>query len=303
MSCTFRLFWLREDGCDAGTLLRADQLDSRIKDRVLELANGDGAEIGIRLPFFDKREWRRREELLSGLTLKRSGNAIVCSLPVSGAVRDHAAQLALFHPAWKTAPRERDDNYFRVWRSVSVRLQAMLRQSIAAEYFTNNARYEDREKAYPMLVYQTARLFHGRPPTDFAYDLSDYPECQDTLASTWKMTGNAMQRLLAGIESRLNAAGLPVLARRYAPMWYKDVLVAVQKKSATYIDLIARESMFINAVLDLGTARTAAAVNRFARTTNVALRKVYGMDVRTLALKCLDEATSLLDDWRCCTTA
>jgi len=54
--------------------------------------------------------------------------------------------------------------------------------------------------------------------------------------------------------------------------------------------------MFINAVIDLGAERTASSVNRFARTANLALRKVHGMDMRPLALEGLEEATRILSE-------
>ena len=148
MKQAFRLHWLREDGCDAGTLLRADQLDPQIQQRVLELIKGEAGEFAIRLPFLDKREYRRRDEILSGLTLKRHGNAIICSPPVAYAVRDRAAQLALTNPAWTSAPSERDRSYYRIWREISMTLQGSLRRLIAEEYFRDARRFEDRESAY-----------------------------------------------------------------------------------------------------------------------------------------------------------
>ena len=177
-------------------------------------------------------------------------------------------------------------------------IQGFLRRAIADEYFGDMRRVEDRESAYPVLAYRVARIFHGRSATEFAYDLRDYPECPDTLASTWRMTGHALQVQMAQIEQRLLAAGMPVLARRYAPVWYEDVLVAVRKKPRRYVDLLAREALFINALVDLGTERSVAAVNRFARTASLALRKISRMDVRHLALDCLDETTRLLAEQR-----
>jgi hypothetical protein len=298
MKQAFRLHWLREDGCDAGTLLRADQLDPQIQQRVLELIKGEAGEFAIRLPFLDKRENRRRDEILSGLTLIRHGNAIVCSPPVAYAVRDRAAQLALTNPAWTSAPSERDRSYYPIWREISMTLQGLLRRLIAEEYFRDARRFEDRESAYPMLAYRAARLFHGREPTEFTYDLRDYPECKDTLKSTWKMAGQALQIQMAEMEERLHNAGMPALARRYAPVWYEDVLVAVRNRPRRYVDLLARESLFINGLIDLGTERSVAAVIRFARTANLALRKIHGMDVRHMALACLDEATRILRSHR-----
>jgi len=68
----------------------------------------------------------------------------------------------------------------------------------------------------------------------------------------------------------------------------------VRRKPRRYVDLRARESSFINAVVDLGTERSAAAINRFARTAKLALRKIYGMDLRALAFGALEEATRVL---------
>ena len=92
-------------------------------------------EIAIHLPFPDKREWAHRDEILRSLTLQRRGDSIVCSLPTRAALRDRAATLALAHPAWTSAPAERDARYFPAWQGVSVALQAFLRRSIADEYF------------------------------------------------------------------------------------------------------------------------------------------------------------------------
>lgn len=295
MSQSFRLHWLRENGCDAGILVRADQLEPAIRQRALKLAAGDFNEVAIHLPFLDKREWTRREEILRALTLERRGDSIVYSLPIPAALRDRAAMLALSHPAWTGAPADRDPRYFRAWQDVSLALQSFLRHSIAEEYFRDVQRYEHREAAYPVLVYGVSRLFYGRAPAEFTYDLRDYPENQDTLITSWKMTGQGLQRALAEVEQRLYRAGMPALARRYAPLWYEDVMVAVRKKPGAYVDLLAKESAFINAVIDLGTQRSVAAVSRFARMANRSLRGVCGMDLRKLGLAALEEATQVLE--------
>ncbi|HLH42879.1 MAG TPA: hypothetical protein VKV74_07830, partial [Bryobacteraceae bacterium] len=260
MTRGFRLYWLRENGCDAGLRVRAEDLDPAIRQRALELAAGDLNEIKIYLPFLDKREWARRDQILRSLTLERRGDSIVYSLPVPAALRDRAATLALAHPAWTAAPDECEPRYFPVWQDVSLALQSFLRRSIAEECFRDVQRFEDREGAYSMLVYAVARLFYGREPSEFTYDLRDYPENQATLAASWKLTGQPLQRALAEVEQRLYRAGMPALARRYAPIWYEDVMVAVRKRPRRYVDLLAKESAFINAVIDLGTQRSIAAV-------------------------------------------
>lgn len=293
MTKFFRLFWLRESGCDAGTRVRAMDLEPEIRGRVLELAGG-AREITLRLPFLDRNEWRRRSEILSALRLERLDDTIHCVLPPAAALRDLAATLALTHPVWAGAPSERAPYYFPVWRNVSVALQRCLRAWIAAEYFHDLTRYQDRDSAYPMVIYATTRLCYGRPRTEFTYDLSDYPDCHATLAAAWKMIGNSLQAKLARIEAALWEADMPALSRRYAPVWYQDVMVAVRKKPKQFVALLAAESALINALIGLGTERNAAAVNRFAKTANRALRDVYGMDLRKLGTSVLHETTRVL---------
>ena len=205
-----------------------------------------------------------------------------------------AALATLTDPQWRNAPTEHDPEYFRVWQRVSLALQRWLRDGVARAYFEDLSSFENRQAAYPVIVYQASRLCHGRPRTEFTYDLRDYPECRTTLAMSWKLTGRAIQALLRGIGQRLHAAGRTELAHRYAPVWHQDVLVAVQKKPKAYVDLLMAESALINAAIDLGTERSMKAANRFAKTVHLNLRKVYGMDLQALGVGILEEATRVL---------
>jgi len=204
------------------------------------------------------------------------------------------AAAALTDPAWRNTPMERDPGYFWAWQSVSLALQRWLRDRVAGAYFENLNKFENRPAAYPMIVYQASRLCHGRPRTEFTYDLRDYPECRTTLVMSWKLTGRAIQAALGHIERRLNEAGMTELAHRYAPVWHQDVLVAVKKKPKPYVDLLMAESAVINAAIDLGTERTLEAANRFGKTVHLNLRKIYGMDLQGLGVGTLDEATRAL---------
>jgi hypothetical protein len=205
-----------------------------------------------------------------------------------------AATATLTDPQWRDAPTEHDPGYFRVWQQVSLALQRSLRDGVADAYFEDLAHFENRQAAYPVIVYQASRLCHGRPRTEFTYDLRDYPECRTTLVSSWKLTGRAIQAVLKRIELRLNEAGMTELAHRYAPVWHQDVLVAVKKKPKAYVDLLMAESAVINAAIDLGTERTVEAANRFGKTVHLNLRKVYGMDLQALGVGTLEEATRVL---------
>jgi len=209
-----------------------------------------------------------------------------------------AAAATLTDPHWRSAPTEHDPEYFRVWQRVSLALQRTMRDGVAAAYFQDLAHFEDRQAAYPVIVYQASRLCHGRPRTEFTYDLRDYPECHTTLISSWKLTGRAIQAILRRIELRLNEAGMTGLAHRYAPVWHQDVLVAVKKKPKAYVDLLMAESAVINAAIDLGTERSMEAANRFGKTVHLNLRKVCGIDLQRLGVAALEEATRVLSLYR-----
>jgi len=202
----------------------------------------------------------------------------------------------LIDPGWMNAPTERDPGYFQAWQRVSLALQRWLRDQVAGAYFEDLAHFENRQAAYPVIVYQASRLCHGRPRTEFTYDLRDYPECRVTLAMSWKLTGRAIQGVLRGIEERLNSAGMTELAHRYAPVWHQDVLVAVKAKPKAYVDLLMAESAVINAAIDLGTERSVEAANRFDKTVHLNLRKVCGMDLQSLGIGALEAATRVLSE-------
>ena len=291
---SFRLYWARETGCDAGTPLRVEELEPEIRRKVLELARSEPVEIAVELPYMDQREWRKRGEILAALPLQRRGNIISGVLSPGAALRTTAANLALIDPVWKNAPRGDDPRYFADWRKVSAVLQRFLRDSTAEQYFRDISRFENRDTAFPMIVYQAARVCRGRSRGDFTYDLRDYPECRTTLALALKMTGLSLQGILEGIEQRLQTAGMPELARRYSPVWYQDVIRAVRLRPRLFLALLTAESAFINGLVELGLNQTPTGVNGFSKLANRVLRKVHGMDLRPLGIRAMEIATRIL---------
>jgi hypothetical protein len=199
MSKHFLLYWLTESGCNLGTPLAAEQLDPAIRERVLALTatenDGEPGALTLRLPFFDRRESRRRAEILRGLQFVRE-NGVIRSLPPTpnSALRDSAATLVGAHPAWLGAPADSNHRCFQTWQRVSLALQKGLREWIPAFYFGDTARYEDRDGAYPLLVYAASRICRGRPRTEFTYDVAD-PEI---LPRALHMIGRSLQTVLAG---------------------------------------------------------------------------------------------------------
>lgn len=292
-SPTFYLFWLRESGCDAGSPVTAAELPASIQDRILQLA-GSASCLQLRLPYLNRIEERHAEDALAGVAFERTGDLIRAVLDPAAATRDMAATCALTDQVWRGAPGENNPQYFAAWQRVSLHLQRWLRDAFASAYFQDLSRLEDRAATYPVIVYQAARLYYGRPRSDFAYDLRDFPWCKDTLETSWKLTGRHMQRVMTELEARLRQAGQETLARRYSPVWHQDVMVAVQRKPKPYVDLLARESAIINAVIDLGAQPKPETIQRSAGTVNRQLRRVLGMDLRSLGCSVFEEATKAL---------
>jgi hypothetical protein len=187
-------------------------------------------------------------------------------------------------------PKETDPHYFRVWQGVSLALQRRLRTWVPEAYFRKDiTRYEDREAAYPWVVYEACRVCHGRPRTEFTYDIAD----PTTLPAALQGVGRAMQTALSRIEKQLYEAGRPPLARRYAPVWHQDILNAVRKKPRKLVRFLACESAMINALIDWGTVHSAGAEKRFLKTVNSAAR-VYGVDAAQLRATVLEETARVL---------
>jgi hypothetical protein len=188
---------------------------------------------------------------------------------------------------WQGAPEETDAGYFRIWQRVAVELAKSLRRWIPEMYFEDQARFEDRDCAYPVIVFAASRPCYGRPKIEFTYNPGD----PQTLKAALRSIGNPTRSVLAQMEKRLRDAGRPDLAIRYAPFWYQDVLRAVQTKPKILISLLAAETRLIDAVIQLGATRKAA---RFHRAATLALRSVAGLDMRVLAMRALERTSEVL---------
>jgi len=290
------MYWLRESGCDLGTPLDADELDAAIRARVVELAGSDNRTLDLYLPFLDSRESHRRAETLRSATLVREGDTIRSVPPTAAAkLRDKAAMLLAMHPAWTGAPDERHAEYFRTWQAVSLAVQKALRCWIPEIYFRDPARYEERDAAFPLLVYAASRPCRGCPRTEFTYDVAD----AEVLPRALNQIGASLQNVLANVERSLYDSGRPALARRYAPRWHQDVLGAVQKKPRPLLGLLGDEAAVVNALVDLGSGGKMRAVKPFARSAGMALRSMYGEDLRPLAFRVLEETTRTLETTAC----
>src|SRR5258708_4315936 len=167
-------------------------------------------------------------------------------------------------------------DFFSTWQAVSLALQKALRHWIPELAYRGLARYQDRDDTYAMILYEAGRICQGRQRTEFTYDVAD----AITLEAATRLTGHSTQIVLQRIEQRLDAAGDHQLARRYSPVWSQDILRAVRRKPRRLLALIAKDARLVNAVIDLGTARTPIASRRFAYATSTALRSLYRVYMR-----------------------
>lgn len=288
----FRLYWRRETGCDAGTPVNLKDLDAAIRPRIVELAGNDKGPTEIRLPFLDRREWRRRSGSLRRLTFVREGS-VIRYVPASAAaaLRDRTADAMGAHPAWLAAPDQRTPGYFRVWRNVSVALQEFLRRAAPEIYFRDPARYEDRPAAGALLVYRASRVCRGMRDTEFAYDVANVETLPEAL---WTIS-RPMQEILTEAQRRVEASGRPELARRYAPMWHADIVQAVRERPRRLLALLGDEAALIEAIIALGTARDLSIVKPFVHSVLAVLRSFHDCDMRELGAPLLDAATRALE--------
>jgi hypothetical protein len=210
---------------------------------------------------------------------------------VNTRLQELAADL-LHHPVWMAAPAETDAHFFLTWQGVSMGLQTALRHWIPELAYRDIARFEDRDLARTMIVYEACRPSFGRPRTEFTYDVAD----AITVEAALRMTGHATQRVLARIEKRLDEADRRDLARRYSPVWNQDMIAAVRRRPRGFLALIGKEARVIDAVIHLGAARTPAASGQIAKSINSALRSIFSTMMRELGPLVLEEATRLLGE-------
>src|SRR5579862_1145587 len=291
---TFRLFWLRETGCDAGVVREAGEIEHSIRERVLALTGGESGEFGLRLPYLDRHQWHRRSRLLSGLEYERVNRVIRAILPPAEATRDMAATLALADPAWKAAPRHRHPGQVYTWQRVSAAVQGALKHGMASEYFRDLSRLEKKEVAGPMIVFQCSRVFTTKIRNQYTYDLRGYPDCRGALIAATTQIGIRVRRALAEIHQRLVEDGQPELAQRYAPAWSQDLVDAVRRRPKRFLDLLVREAAMVSAVIELGLDPSPVTVGGCARTFNKLLRAVQGADLRRVGVDALEAAARAL---------
>jgi hypothetical protein len=201
---------------------------------------------------------------------------------------------------WFSLPAERSATFLPTFGRISVALQSALRERVPPVYFQNLGRFRDWKSAYPMLVYQASRPFHGRVRTELTYDVLN-PRLMGILFRRAK--GNLIS-LLERTEADLRTGGLPEVAAHYSSRRAQEIIQTVQRLSTprrSLYRLVRSESVLIDAVIDLiglGTLsgrKQAKKLAVFRKKWQFELRRLYpGEDFSALAPALLEAATQAL---------
>jgi hypothetical protein len=160
------------------------------------------------------------------------------------------------------APPERDWRHFRTWQRVSVEVQREVRTLAAQTFFASEWRgATNMDHAYTIVVYSSCHPCYGRRPMEFTYDIGDLV----TLKSVLRLIGRGMKARLAEVCAGLQSD--PKLKRRFLPVWHVDILKAVKQKPRTLIEMLAREGVMLNALIELGAMRNERTARRFIKGT------------------------------------
>ena len=212
-----------------------------------------------------------------------------------------AAPIPQLSPCWLTAPDERSAAFLPVFARVSVAIQTVLRAQVPNAYLADLDKYGDTKSAYPMLIYQASRPFHGKMRTELTYDVL-HPR---TLASLFRTVKLTLPELLSAVEAKLRAADRDDLASKYLPRRAPDIVQTVQRlsKSRKCLYLLIRgEAVLVNALVDLGGLGSAPPreqvrrVVSFEKKWSFQLRRLYpGTDFTWLGAAILAAATDALE--------
>jgi hypothetical protein len=190
---------------------------------------------------------------------------------------------------WLRTPRENTAEYFRVWSGVSVAVQRSLRLWLPYVYFSDVRRYEDLNAAWPLLAYMCTRPFPGKPSSGFTYDIMDIGDMRVARQTVVRGLAAEMRRA----EQLLLAAGLRGAAKFYRDVPPASVLGGIECQPANFNALIWADTVFVNALVDLGrrgreasdslaahpdraTRRLAEFAAEFAKVFHRGLRRLYG---------------------------
>jgi hypothetical protein len=172
---------------------------------------------------------------------------------------------------WKSAPRERTPNYFRVYSKVSRAMQIAMRRWVRTWFHANPELLQRPHSAYPFLVYICTSAFCGKPANVFTYDV----QRTDVLARAYK---SASMRLKGELEA-LNTRRFDWFTREhYFAYRSKHVVEYVSKNQRAIYRMFNTETELMDAILkftqiDMPSMKFDDALAELRRSFRVNLRR------------------------------
>ena len=219
-------------------------------------------------------------------------------------MRNRREMPPTLHPAlgacWLAAPSERSPLFFPAFAAISLAIQGTLRDRVPAACLLNSSVFEDTRFAYPMLVYQASRPFHGKGRADLTYDVLD----ETLMKRFYRRAKKKLGAVLADVVTQLQSDRREDLVRLYQPNRAEDIVAAVQrirKSRGILFDLLVGECALVNELRQLaglGGVKLREQSKRSAsvfKAWNSHLRRLCpGRDFRCLASVLLDVAGAAL---------
>ncbi|MEK7406747.1 MAG: hypothetical protein AAB225_16850 [Acidobacteriota bacterium] len=150
--------------------------------------------------------------------------------------------------AWLEAPVEHDPRFGRVYTAVSVAVQQAMRRWLPYVYFSDLARYDDRPRALPLVVYQCTLPFRTKARNEFAYDIMS----ADSVAVARRSTVWALAAEIHRIERILAVTGRSATARFYRPSRRAAILASIQRQPRFFHALLLADAFFVDNLIGLG---------------------------------------------------
>ena len=186
------------------------------------------------------------------LTLVTATAAGTC-VPFTLAFDDRLAENRVEIPGelaacWGQAPRIRERDCWTRYSQVSFALQRRLRHCLWRAFLDDMRRFEDREYAWPMLVYQAMRPVRGPSRAEFTADYLD----PDRMRRRLKRAAGELPAVLAAVQDALRRAGRGELADLYCPERPDRPVAFVQLDRAPLRGLLAAESFVVDQFVRFG---------------------------------------------------
>jgi len=194
---------------------------------------------------------------------------------------------------WKSAPRERTQEYFPVYSKMSRAMQGAMRRWVRTWFHANPELLQRPHCAYPFLVYMCTTPFYGRQANIFTYDV----QRTDVLLKAYR---SAAARLKGELEA-LNTRRFDWFTREhYFAYRSKHVVEYVSKNQRSIYKMFNTETELMDAILrftqiDIPSMKFDEAVAELRRSFRVNLRRFSKeVDLSEHADELLNIATQVL---------